>query len=50
MGDAVIAVLTRKRVRVITFALHITHIFQVLDVVLFCALEKHDTGLRTLDK
>jgi hypothetical protein len=27
-----------------------THIFQVLDVVLFCAMKKHDTGLKNLDE
>jgi hypothetical protein len=50
LGDAVIAVLTRKYVRVITFAPQITHIFQVLDVVLFCALKKRAIRLSTLDQ
>jgi hypothetical protein len=50
MDDAVIAILTGKRARVIIFTLHATHIFQVLDVVLFDTLEKHGTGLRTLEK
>jgi hypothetical protein len=49
MGDAVIAVLTRENVRVITFAPHTTHIFQVLDIVLFGALKKHSARLSTLD-
>jgi hypothetical protein len=48
--NAFMAVLIRKRVRVITFALHTTHIFQMLNVVLFGALEKHATGLRRLDE
>jgi hypothetical protein len=39
MGDAVIAVLAREHVRVITFAPHTTHIFQVLDLVFFGALK-----------
>jgi hypothetical protein len=48
-GNA-IAVLTKERVKIITFALLITHIFQILDVVLFGALKKHDTGLTTLEE
>jgi hypothetical protein len=48
MGDAVIAVLTREHVRVITFAPHTTHVFHVLDLVLFGALKKHSTRLNTL--
>jgi hypothetical protein len=39
MEDAAIAVLTRERIRVITFTSHTTHIFQVLDTVLFGALK-----------
>jgi hypothetical protein len=39
MGEAVIAILTREYVRVITFVPHSTHIFQVLDLVLFGALK-----------
>jgi hypothetical protein len=39
MDDAVIAVLTRQPVRVVTFAPHTTHIFQLLDLVLFGALK-----------
>jgi hypothetical protein len=50
MGDAVIAILTRAHVRVITFAPHTTHIFQVLDLVLFRALKKRSTRLSTLDE
>jgi hypothetical protein len=50
MGDAISAILTRELVRVITFTTHTTHIFQVLDVVLFDAFKKHGTGLRTLEK
>jgi hypothetical protein len=38
--EAVIALLTGARVRVVTFTPHTTQIFQVLDVVLFGALKK----------
>jgi hypothetical protein len=41
ISDDVVAVLTHARVRIITFAPHTTHIFQMLDVVLFSALKKH---------
>jgi hypothetical protein len=50
MGEAVIALLTDARVRVVPFASHTTQIFQVLDVVLFGALEKHATSLIMLDE
>jgi hypothetical protein len=50
MSDAVIAVLTSARVRVIIFTHHTTHIFQILDMVLFSALQKHATSLSTLDQ
>jgi hypothetical protein len=50
MGDAVIAVLTRDRVRIITFASQTTHLFKMLDVMLFGALKKHVIGLSTLDE
>jgi hypothetical protein len=50
IGDAVIAILTRERVRVITFVNHITHIFQMLDVVLSGALKTHTIGLNMLDE
>jgi uncharacterized membrane protein len=50
MSDDVVAVLTRVRARIIRFALETTHIFQVLDVVLFCSLKKLVTGLETLDE
>jgi hypothetical protein len=50
MADEVGALLTSLRVRIITFALHKTHIFQVLDVVLFSAMKKHNTGLKDLDE
>jgi hypothetical protein len=50
MGDAVMPVLTRERVTVIIFAPRTTHIFQMLDVVLFGALKKHTTGLSTFDE
>jgi hypothetical protein len=39
MSQAVIALLTGGRVRVVTFSSHTAHIFQVLDVVLFGALK-----------
>jgi hypothetical protein len=45
VSDAVVAVLTNARVRVITFATHMTHVFQMLDVVLFSALKKCASGL-----
>jgi hypothetical protein len=50
MADAVIAVLTREHVKVITFATQTTHIFQVLDLVLFGALNKRATRLNTIDE
>jgi hypothetical protein len=50
MLDNDVAVFTHVRVRIITFAPYTTHIFQVLDVVLFGALAKHATGLETLDE
>jgi hypothetical protein len=50
MGDAVIAILTREHVRVITFAPNTTHIFQVLDLVRFGALKKRSTRLSTRDE
>jgi hypothetical protein len=49
-GEAVIALLTDTQIRVVTFATHITQIFQVLDVVLFGALKKHATNLTMLDE
>jgi hypothetical protein len=45
VSDDVIAILTNVRVRIITFALNTTHVFQMLDVVLFGALKKLDSGL-----
>jgi hypothetical protein len=50
MSVDVIAVLTNARVTVIIFAPHTTHVFQILDVVLFCALKKHTTGLEILNE
>jgi hypothetical protein len=41
------AILTRERVRIITFNLYPTHMCQILDVVLFSILKKHATGLET---
>jgi hypothetical protein len=32
------------------FAFHTTHIFKILNVVLFGTLKKHATGLDTLDE
>jgi hypothetical protein len=49
-SDDGIAVLIRERVKIITLAPHTTHIFQMLDVVLFGALMKHATGLTTLEE
>jgi hypothetical protein len=50
MSDDVIAILTPVRVKIITFTSHMTHIFQMLDVVLSGALKKHATGLETSDE
>jgi hypothetical protein len=50
MSDVALAILTREPVRVITLAISTTHVFQILDGVLFGALKKHATGLRTLDE
>jgi hypothetical protein len=50
MSDDVLAVLTNARVRVITFAPHTTHVFQMFDIVLFGALNNHATGLEMLNE
>jgi hypothetical protein len=50
MCDDVIAVLTNTRVRVITFAPHTTHVFQMLDVMLFGPVKKHAIGLEVLNE
>jgi hypothetical protein len=50
ISDDFVAILTSVRVRIITLAPHTTHVFRVLDVVLFCALKKHATGLEKLDE
>jgi hypothetical protein len=50
ISDGVIAVLTNARVRVITFAPHTSHVFQMLDFVLFGALKKHASGLEMLNE
>jgi hypothetical protein len=50
ISDDVVAVLTHSRVRIITYASHITNICQMLDVVLFGALKKHANGLKMLDE
>jgi hypothetical protein len=46
VSDDIVAVLTNARVRVITFAPHTIHLFQMLDVVLFDALKKLASGLK----
>jgi heptaprenylglyceryl phosphate synthase len=50
ISDNVVAVLTYARVRIIKFAFHITHIFQVLDVVLVGALKNPANGLKMFDQ
>jgi hypothetical protein len=50
LPDDVIAVLTNTRVRIITFTSHTSPAFQMLDVVLFNALEKHATSLEMLNE
>jgi hypothetical protein len=45
VSDDIIAVLTNARVTFITFTHHMTHVFQMLDVVLFSALKKYASGL-----
>jgi hypothetical protein len=45
VSDEIVAVLTNARLRVITFAPHTTHIFQMLDVMLCDALKKRASGL-----
>jgi hypothetical protein len=45
----VVVILTRVRVKIITVAIHTSHIFQMLDVVLFGTLKKYATDLETLD-
>jgi hypothetical protein len=50
MANDDIALRTSVLVRIIKFAPHTTNIFQVLDVVLFGAMKKHDTGLKDLDE
>jgi hypothetical protein len=49
-SDDIITIVTRKRVKMFTFAPHTTHIFQMLDVVLFWALKKYATGRTMLDE
>jgi hypothetical protein len=48
--DDIIAVLVNAHVKVIIFVSHKTHVFQVLDVVPFGALQKHATGLESLNE
>jgi hypothetical protein len=45
VSDHVVAILTNVRVRIIIFAPHTTHVFHMLDVVLFDALKKGASGL-----
>jgi hypothetical protein len=50
ISNDVLAILTRERVRVVTFVIYMTCICQILDVVLFGALKKHATGFEKLDE
>jgi hypothetical protein len=50
VSDEVVAVLTNARVQIITFTPHTTHIFQMLDVVLFGAFKKHTNGFKVFDE
>jgi hypothetical protein len=50
VSDEVVAVFTNARVRIITFAPHTTHLFQIFDAVLFGALKKHVNGLKMFDE
>jgi hypothetical protein len=50
ISDDVVVVLIHARVRIITFTSHTTHIFQMLDVVLFGILKKHAKGLKMFDE
>jgi hypothetical protein len=50
VSDEVFAVLAIARVRITTFASRTTHLFQMLDVVLFGALKKHAKGLKMFDE
>jgi hypothetical protein len=50
ISNDIIAVFTRVRVRVITFATHTTHIFRMLDIMLFGALKKYAIDIETLDE
>jgi hypothetical protein len=50
MSDDLIAVITRERVKIIRFAPHTIHIFQMLNVVLFRALKKSATSLTKLEE
>jgi hypothetical protein len=49
-SDEIVAVVTSVRVQIVTFAPDTTHIFQMLDVVLFDAVKKHATGVKSLDE
>jgi hypothetical protein len=49
VSDDIIAILTNAHVRIIIFVPDTTHIFQMLDVVLFGALKKRASGLEMLN-
>jgi hypothetical protein len=49
-SDDTVAVLARVQVRIISFAIYPIHIFQILDIVPFCPLKKHATGIERLDE
>jgi hypothetical protein len=48
MSDDVITILTRERIRIVTFATQITHVFQIFDMMLSSTLKKHAINLETL--
>jgi hypothetical protein len=50
ISDDIVAVLTHARMRIITFTIYTTHIFQMLDVVLFGALKKHANNIKIFDE
>jgi hypothetical protein len=49
-SDEIVSVFTRERMKLIISAPHTTHIFQILDIVLFMELKKHDMGLTALEE
>jgi hypothetical protein len=50
VSDEVVAVPTNAPVRIITFAPHTTHTFQMLDVVLFDNLKNYANSLKMFNK